>query len=146
MSRAVEPPAVSAITRRFVHVFLAVFVVCGVGTFEVFPFSGFRLFSELRGEERQSWQLRAVDEDGTEQPIVLADLPLSYRKTSLLLDDFDELRPAERDAICEAWAGPLRASGTVVAAVRAYQVVESVRPDGPPPVRRLAYTCAEGLP
>ena len=136
-----DPPEVSARTRHRVHVFLAVFVVCGIGTFEVLPFSGFRLFSELRGDERVSWQLRAVDDRGREFPIALGALPLSYRKTSLLIGDWEDLAPQRRDDICDAWAGPLRRSGVVVASVRIYRVVESLRPDGPPPERRLAYTC-----
>ena len=139
-------PAVSAATRRFVHLFLAAFLVCGVATFEVFPFSGFRLFSQLRGDERESWQLRAVDDQGAERPIALGRLPLSYRKTSLLIGSWEDLSPARRDAVCDAWAGPLRASGITVTEVRIYRVVQSVRPDGPPPERRLAYTCGTRSP
>ena len=140
----VDPPAVSARTRHLVHAFLALFVVCGVATFEVLPFSGFRLFSERRGDERASWQLRAVDDEGAELPIVLGDLPLSYRGTTLLLDGWSGRSAAERDGICRAWSGPLRASGVAVAEVRIYRVVTSLRPDGPPPTRRLAYTWARG--
>ncbi len=137
------PPAVSALTRHLVRLFLVALLVCGLGTFEVFPFSGFRLFSELRGEERKSWQLRAVDADGDEHPIVLGELPLSYRKTTLLIDDWDELPAAERDEICRAWSGPLRAAGVAVDGVRIYQVVASVWPDGRPAERRLVDTCGE---
>jgi hypothetical protein len=137
----VGSPGVGAGTRRFVHAFLAVFVVCGIATFELLPFSGFRLFAEPRGAERRSWQLRAVGSDGDEHPIVLADLPLSYRNTSLLLEGWDGLSATERDDICDAWSGPLRGSGVHVAEVRIYRVVGSVRPDAPPPERRLAHTC-----
>ncbi len=135
-------PVVSARARRFVHLFLAVFAVCGIATFEVLPFSGFRLFSELRGDERQSWQLRAVDDAGDEHPIVLADLPLSYRGTTRLLERWRDLSVDRRDEVCAAWSGPLRTSGVRVAEVRIYRVTASVRPDGPPPERRLAHTCA----
>ncbi len=134
-------PEVGAGARRFVHLFLAVFVVCGIGTFEVLPFSGFRLFSELRGDERRSWQLRAVDASGSEHPITLDDLPLSYRKTTILIEGWEDRSGEERDAICEAWSGPLRASGVEVRSVRIYRVVASVRPGGGAPDRRLAYTC-----
>ena len=139
-------PAVPARTRHLVHLFLAVFLVCGIGTFEVFPFSGFRLFSELRGDERTSWQLRAVDDDGREHAIVLGDLPLSYRKTTLLIDGWDDRPAAERDAICDAWTGPFRDAGVVVTEVRIYRVVASVRPGAPPPERRLAHTCGSAGP
>lgn len=134
-------PAVPPRTRHLVHLFLAVFVVCGIGTFELFPFSGFRLFSELRGEERLSWQLRAVEVDGDERPILLADLPLAYRKTTSLIPQWDDLPPSERDGICDAWTQPMRDDGIVVTEVRIYRLVASVRPDGPRPERTLAYTC-----
>ena len=134
-------PAVSARTRRFVHAFLSVFLVCGFATIEVIPFSGFRLFAELRGDERRSWQLRAVDDAGDEHPIVLGDLPLAYRKSTLLIDGWDDLDADRRDEVCRAWSGPLRASGVVVEEVRIYALVTSLRPDGPPPERRLAHTC-----
>ena len=123
------------------HVFLLVFAITGVAHLELFPFTGFRLFSELRGAERESWQLRAVGPDGAETPIRLSVLPLAYRNTTRLLLSFDDLSATEQDAVCEAWAQPRRDSGAAVVRVRVYAVVESVRPDGPAPRRRLAYEC-----
>ena len=105
---AVREPDVSPLTRHLVHAFLLVFAVTGVAHLELYPFSGFRLFSELRGEERTSWQLRAVDAEGEEVPISLGDLPLGYRQTARLIPGMDDLSADERDEICDAWAGPLR--------------------------------------
>lgn len=127
-----------------VHVFLLVFAVTGLATLELFPFSGFRLFAERRPEVRESWQLRAVDPDGAETSIRLDDLPLGYRNTSGLLRGFEDLSGAEQDAVCDAWAQPLRDAGTAVQVVRVYAVRASVRPDGPPPARSLAYECGHG--
>jgi hypothetical protein len=143
MPAADEGPPVSRRTRRVLHLFLLVFAVTGVAHLELFPFSGFRLFSELRPAERQSWQLRAVDDAGQEIPIRLGDLPLGYRNTSIRLQGFDALNAAERDEVCDAWAEPLRDAGAEVVAVRVYAVVQGVRPDAPPPVRRLAYECGD---
>lgn len=141
------PPApVTRRTRRLVHLFLLVFAVTGVAHLEVFPFSGFRLFAEVRGAERTSWQLRAVDATGEEHPIRLGDLPLGYRNTSLLLLEFPSLDRAERDAICDAWAQPRREAGEVVTEVRVYQVVQGVRPGSPPAQRTLAHRCGGGTP
>ena len=137
-----EPPVpVTRRTRRLVHLFLLVFAVTGVAHLELFPFSGFRLFAEVRGDERVSWQLRAVDPDGHEHSIRLGALPLAYRNTSLLLLEFPSLDEAGRDAICDAWAQPRREAGSAVAVVRVYRVVERVRPGSPPPTRTLAYEC-----
>ena len=144
MASARDEPAVGRWTRRCVHAFLLVFAVTGVAHLELFPFTGFRLFSELRPQERHSWQLRAVGPDGDETPIRLSELPLAYRNTSTLLLDFDDLTQDGRDAVCDAWAQPRRDGGAVVTGVRIYAVVGSVRPDGPPPQRRLAYECGGG--
>lgn len=144
MPVADDGPPVGAWTRRMVHLFLLVFAVTGVAHLELFPFSGFRLFSELRPAERQSWELRAVTEAGDEVAIRLADLPIGYRNSTTLLRTFDDLTPAERDAICEAWAEPLRDRGVAVTLVRVYSLLQGVRPDAPPPVRRLAYECGGG--
>jgi hypothetical protein len=135
------PASVSARTRRAVHLFLLLFALTGLAHLEVFPFSGFRLFSELRSDQRVSWQLRAVDAAGEESPIRLSDLPVGYRNSTKLLPGFADLPAGERDAICDAWAGPARASGQEVTEVRVYQVVQGVHPDAPPPERRLAHTC-----
>ena len=127
--------------RRGVHWFLATFVLAGLLHLELFPFSAFRLFSEVRTAERQSWELRAVDAAGDEHPIRLDDLPISYRNSTRLLLDFPGMDPRERDEICDGWAAPRRATGEVVTVVRVYSVIETVRPDGPPRQRTLAYEC-----
>jgi len=135
------PASVSARTRRAVHLFLLLFALTGLAHLEVFPFSGFRLFSELRTDERVSWQLFAVDGDGEESPIRLSELPVGYRNSTKLLPGFADLSAGERDAICDAWAGPARAAGQEVVEVRVYEIVQGVHPDAAPPARRLAHTC-----
>jgi hypothetical protein len=144
MEVAEDGPAVSQRTRVGVYAFLLVFAVTGIAHLEMFPFSGFRLFAELRPAERESWQLRAVDSTGAETPIRLGELPIAYRNTTILLLDFDDLTSTERDEVCDAWATPLRESGTDVVGVRVYAVVDEVRPDDRPPRRTLAYACGGG--
>ena len=129
-------------TKRFVVAFLAVFVVCGLGSVELWPLTGWRLYSALRTEERSSWQLRAVDADGDEQPIVLGDLPLGYRNTTSILDEFPSLTADERDEVCDAWAAALDDSERVVG-VHVYRVRKTVV-DGSVVDRRLEYTCGAG--
>jgi hypothetical protein len=136
-----QVPSVSPLTRHLVHAFLLVFAVTGLAHLELFPFSGFRLFSELRGDERTSYQLRAVDDDGEEVGISLSHLPLGYRQTVRLVPGMAEMSTSERDEICDAWAGPLRKRGVDVVRVRIYRAVASVRPHGPPLRRTLLYEC-----
>lgn len=141
MEAAEDEPTVTTRVRVGVYAFLLAFAVTGFATLEVFPFSGFRLFAELRPSVRESWQLRAVDATGAETPIRLGELPVGYRNTTTLLLTFDELTPGERDEVCDAWAAPLREAGADVVSVRVYAVVDEVRPDDRPPRRTLAYEC-----
>jgi hypothetical protein len=48
MRHAVEHPSPPAWTRRFVAVFLAAFVVCGIFGLEAWPLTGWRLFADAR--------------------------------------------------------------------------------------------------
>lgn len=132
---------VSPRVRRALHLFLLVFAVCGLAHIERWPFTGFRLFSELRTAERHTWELTAVDPQGQEHPIELHELPVAYRNTSKLLLGFPHRSAAARDAVCDAWELPLRAAGHAVVKVRIYRLIGSVRPDAPPPQRHLAYEC-----
>lgn len=120
--------------------FLGVFAVLGVAHLEWFwPFTGFRLFSELRPAERESWQIVAVDEDGEEAVVHLTELPVAYRTTTrLIAEEFDDMTAAERDEVCAAW---VREHDGGVVEVRVYNVVTRLRPDAPPPQRTLAYRC-----
>ena len=138
---AVHDPAVSPRTRHLVHAFLLVFAVTGIAHLELHPFSGFRLFAELRGEERTSWDIEAIDGEGHAIPIVLDELPLGYRQSWRFIPGLDERPRAERDAICDAWAGPLRAQGHEITTVRVFRTVGSVRPDAPPAERTLVLEC-----
>ena len=123
------------------HAFLAVFAITGLARLEIHPFSAFRLFSELRGDERVAWQLRGVRGDGTEVAIRLGDLPLGYRQTTRRIPEMEAMSGAERDAICDAWAGPLRHDGVDVVAVRVYETVTVLGPDDRPPERSLLFEC-----
>jgi hypothetical protein len=124
-----------------VHVFLAVFVVTGVAHQEVWPFTGFRLFSELRPAVVDTWQVVAVEGGGDEVLVRLSALPVAYRTTARQIDDFANLTADERDDVCDAWVSPLRRDGVDVAKVRVYSKRIDVRPDGQPPARRLVYEC-----
>jgi hypothetical protein len=137
---------VSSRTRHLLHAFLLVFAITGIAHVELFPFSGFRLFSELRGDQRKGWQLQAVESDGGEVTIRLGELPLGYRQTVRLIPEMDDMTQSERDEICNAWAGPLRDRGMNVVGVRIYRTVMSVRPDGGPVERTLTYECGGRAP
>jgi hypothetical protein len=129
-----------------VHAFLLVFAITGVAHLELYPFSGFRLFSEVREDQRTSWELRALDGEGEEVVIDVDRLPLGYRQAKRLIPTMADLSAEERDELCDAWAEPRRQSGAEVVRVCIYRTVASVRPDGPPPERTLLYECGGRAP
>lgn len=132
---------VPAWIRRVAYGLVGLVLVFGLARIEAFPLSGFRLFSGVRDAERESWYLRAVDGAGDEEPLRLSELPVSHRNSTGVLDDFDDLREAERDEICAAWADPLRAEGHDIVVVRVYRARQSVWPDAPPAERELMWEC-----
>ena len=74
-------------------------------------------------------------------PEQLCPIPGLVRQTTRLIPSMADMTPAERDDLCEAWASPTRDAGVDVVTVRVYEVVATVRPDGPPPRRRQLYEC-----
>jgi hypothetical protein len=104
--------------RAFVYVFLAAFLVCGALEVEYWPLTGFRLYTEIRTEERLSTRVIALLADGGSREVVFVDLPFGYHSTNRLISDFDELSQEERDEICDAWVRPLREDGVDVVGVR----------------------------
>jgi hypothetical protein len=133
--------AASPRVRRALHVFLLLVAVCGLAHVEAWPLTGFRLFSESRSSEREGWVIAVVDAAGAEHILDLHDLPAGFQGTTRLIPGLVDASPARRDRACDAWAAPVRDAGRPVAEVRVYEVVESVRPGGPPAHRTLAFTC-----
>ena len=133
------PPA--GWVRPAVYGFLAVFLACGLLSIEVWPLTGWRLYHERRGVERSSWQIVTVDDAGEESTVHLDRLPLGWRNTSRLINEFDDLTVDRRDEVCDAWAQPARASGRAVAEVRIYRVRSTLRAEPSDRRRELAWTC-----
>ncbi len=125
-----DPEPVTARTRRAVHLFLLVFAVTGVAHLEVFPFSGFRLFSEVRGRRaaqlaapRRRRRRRGDRRSGS------ASCPLAFRNTTSLLLELPRARSGT-SGTRSATPGPtpLRDAGADVARVRVYAVVRQRAP------------------
>jgi hypothetical protein len=147
MQPRVEQPAVPAWTRRFVAVFLAAFVVCGVFGLEAWPLTGWRLFADARRPVQVSWQAVTVDRAGGETPVPFRDLPAGFQGDVQVLKGFAALPVGRQAAVCGAWADAVRARGGQVEAVRIYRVVADVSmrvgERGAPPAREPRFTCPE---
>ena len=85
--------------RAFVWGFLALFAACGLAGIEAWPFSGFRLFSNVRTDEVAGWEVTAVDRAGDERPVSMAD-----RSWLHVAAGMERLPEAERLAVCRVWA------------------------------------------
>ena len=124
------------------YVFLLVFVVCGVFAIERWPLTGFRLYSDLRVEERHSPAGVALLADGTEQHLRFDDLPLGWHATDRILRQFPRMTQDERDDVCDAWVQPLRDDGVEVVGVRVDDMVAHLaEPDRPTEAVAVLYRC-----
>jgi hypothetical protein len=131
--------------RAFVVVFLSAFLLCGLFGFELWPLTGWRLFSELRTDRQVTWRATVVAEDGETQ-IAFAELPRAYRNFPLVMRTFSSLPPAEQAAACRAWLGAARREHPRASAVRIYRVDWYLSHrhgsrEGPPPRSTLLLAC-----
>jgi hypothetical protein len=131
--------------RVFIAAFLAAFVLCGLFGLELWPLTGWRLFSQLRTDHQIAWHATAVGEDGEKQ-ILFTDLPRRYRNFPLVMRTFSELTPAEQAAACRAWLDAARREWPGTHTVRLYRIDWYVSHrhgprDGPPPRLTLLLSC-----
>ncbi len=133
--------------RVFVYAFISAVLVCGLASLELWPLTGFRLFSQRRSDVTHGWSIVAVGADGREEPIAFRELPLYARNTPKLVDDFGDLDQRERDQRCRAWAEAADSElGIDAARIHIYQTTRPVWTgrDQPRPEtkRELRWTCA----
>ena len=137
-----EAEALPAWVRPVVYVFLAVFLVCGAFAVERWPLTGFRLYSDLRVEERHSPSVVALLADGEEQRLRFDDLPMGWHATDRILRQFPRMTQAERDEVCDAWVQPLRDDGLDVVGVRVDDMVAHLaEPDRRTEAVAVLYRC-----
>jgi hypothetical protein len=108
-------------TKAFVVGFLVVFAACGWRGYELWPFTGWRLFSGVRTAKQVSWHATAVDRDGDETPIPFGVLPRGYHGSVGVLRTLPRLPASQRRQMCAAWADVLRRRGHDVTAIRVYR-------------------------
>jgi hypothetical protein len=125
--------------------FLAAFVICGLFGFEAWPLTGWRLFADARERVQHGRLAVAVDPAGTERAIPFAELPAGFQGQVQVLRGFDALGDGARAAVCDAWAGALRARGWAVAEIRIDDTVTDVGDRrgqrGAPPRRTPRWVC-----
>jgi len=131
--------------RAFVAVFLSAFVACGLLGLELWPLTGWRLFSELRTDHQVTWRATVVAGE-EEAQIAFAELPRAYRNFPLVMRTFAGLPPAEQTAACRAWLDAALRERPQATEVRIYRVDwylshRNGARDGPPPTSTLLLAC-----
>jgi hypothetical protein len=91
--------------RWFVAVLLLALAVPGVIGFELWPMTGWRLFSLSRDESQTAWVIDAVDPDGASRSVDLEELPLGYRHAEWPMAELPGASTARREAVCQALLG-----------------------------------------
>jgi hypothetical protein len=135
--------------RAFVAVFLGAFVLCGLFGLELWPLTGWRLFSQLRTDHQVSWQAAVVGEDGETQ-VRFGDLPRTYRNFPLVMRTYSALSRMEQVEACRLWLEAARRELPGATAMRIYRIDwylshRQRAPGGPPPRRTLLMTCTHGM-
>jgi hypothetical protein len=141
-----DRPNVLAVVAVFLAV--ALLFAAGVGTKEWWPFTGWRLYSNMKGPTSGSYFAYRVDSAGKEHVVDYHDLPYSYARAPYLLEKFPKLSDAEREAVCDALAHGERGEGRSVQSIEIYWEKRRVVPvDGERHTKLLErehyLTCAE---
>jgi hypothetical protein len=101
----VERDAVPKSARWFVGALFVLLLVPGLVGFDLWPLTGWRLFSLARDETQTLWVLEAVDGDGSSRLVDVEELPLRYRHAEWPMADLPGASTARRQAVCEALLG-----------------------------------------
>lgn len=101
--------------RVLVAALLVLLLVPGVVGFDLWPLTGWRLFSLSRDADQTRWVLEAVDATGDRRVVSLEELPLRYRHAEWPMAELPGASAERRDAVCRALLDPVREArpGTV---------------------------------
>lgn len=91
--------------RWFVGVLLVVLAVPAIIGFELWPLTGWRLFSLSRGDSQTKWVVQAVADDGSSRSVSLEELPLRFRHAEWPMAELPGASEGRRQAVCEALLG-----------------------------------------
>lgn len=107
--------------RVFVWLLLAVLCIPGIVGFELWPASGWRLFSLSRDSSQTVWVLEAEISDREVRRVSLEDLPVAYRLADWVFADLPGSSAARREEVCIALLRATRAE--VTSEATAFQIV-----------------------
>lgn len=99
-ARAVD--AVPRSARVAVAVILALLLIPGVIGFDLWPLTGWRLFSLSRHATQTQWVIEASTAGGEARVVSLEELPLGYRHAEWQMRELPGASDERREAVCQA--------------------------------------------
>jgi hypothetical protein len=92
---------ITRVQRVWIGGLLVLLLIPGLIGFDVWPLTGWRLFSLSRDGDQNEWALEALTPAGIEL-VDLEDLPLAFRNAAWPLDHALHASAARKHEICEA--------------------------------------------
>lgn len=94
--------AVPRSARVAVAVILALLLIPGLIGFDLWPLTGWRLFSLSRGPTQTQWVIEAMVDGGEARVVSLEELPLRYRHAEWQMRELPGASDERREAVCQA--------------------------------------------
>lgn len=142
-------PDVRRRTRIFVWSFLAMFCICGLFGFELWPMTGWRLFADQRTRHHVDWSSEVEYVDGSTGPLVLRS---AGSGTPFMIGRLDKLTSRDRDHLCQEWLALAGAdadgAGNGVRRILIFRMSRDlgtrIGDKSAPPAQELAHVCEGG--
>ena len=93
---------ITRVQRAWVAVLLLALLVPGLVGFDLWPLTGWRLFSLSRDADQVEWALDVTSADGSVREVDLEELPLAYRNAAWPLAELPAASDARQREVCEA--------------------------------------------
>lgn len=106
--------------RVFAVVLLVTLTWFGWNKVEYWPFTGWRLYSNMKGSTAGSFFPFRVDADGALHRVDFTAMPDAYSRAPYLLEQFERFSDPQREAVCDAIAEGERGEGREVEAIHVY--------------------------
>jgi hypothetical protein len=106
--------------RVFAVAIIGALLWFSLNAIEHWPFTGWRLYSTMKGPTAGSFFAYRVGPDDGLHRIRYHDLPDAYSRAPYLLEKFDRRSAAERERVCDSLAKGEREAGREVAAIHIY--------------------------
>ena len=88
--------------RRFVAGLLVLLCIPGLGGLELWPLTGWKLFSATRDATQTRWVLEAIDGEGAASVVDPDELPYGFRNAEWPMSRLPQASEATRAEVCEA--------------------------------------------